>query len=725
VRLTLRTLLAYLDDTLDPAEIKTIGQKVAESEPAQELVSRIKQVTRRRRLTVPPDGGPGERFDANRVAIYLDNELPPEDVAELEKHAMESDVHLAEIAATHQILTLVLGEPALVPPTAKRRMYALSQGRPAKPVHKPASSVTKSPGEVDGVPGGDADDTLMALPLFRKLPWLRWALPLTAVVLLVVLGVVMFRNLNSGEMRGEQRTGRDKTDSADGGSRDKTGGDGIKPSDKPADSSVNPEDKPPDRDRKSGDGDKKTDNKDGKTEPRDKKPNDRDKKDGDEVRKIPTDPGPPSKERQPAGTLAQRDQEQMLLHREGNAWKRFALTDTISTGEPLISLPGFKSEVQLESKVNVLLWGNQPEFLDAAMLECAVTLHQPPTSGPDVDLTLHRGRLFLTNRKDRGPATVRVRFLRDEIWDITLEAHDTTVGIELVSIGLDAVSVMRPGLKAQQGEEPFVQVALYSLRGPMSLKVGYRTFGDMRGPPGRALVIWNNKGRGVDGPHTLEANIPQWELEPPPPRQAEAARALNVAQKELAVELARPMKRVEVALREFMQDKGSPGRRVLGVRCLAAIDAIEDLLDALASEDGIRPDVRQEALTMLKNWLNRGGEQGAKLFDRKTGRGLLVDRDYTKNEAQTIVDLLYGFSREERTQKETYEVLIQYLKSKKLLIRSLAIWHLSFLVPARIDYDPAGTVEQRERGYDEYRKLLDTGKLPPMAPPPKPDGGMK
>ena len=65
MRLTLRTLLAYLDDTLDPDEAKTIGQKVAESDTAQELIERIKQVTRRRRLTVPPATGPGAKFDAN------------------------------------------------------------------------------------------------------------------------------------------------------------------------------------------------------------------------------------------------------------------------------------------------------------------------------------------------------------------------------------------------------------------------------------------------------------------------------------------------------------------------------------------------------------------------------------------------------------------------------------------------------------------------------------
>ena len=136
MRLTLRTLLAYLDDTLEPHEIKEIGQKVAESDAAQELVARIKQITRRRRLTTPPANGPGARFDANTVAEYLDNELSTDLVAELEKTCLESDVHLAEVASCHQILTLVLGEPALVPPTARERMYGLVKGREAIPFRK-------------------------------------------------------------------------------------------------------------------------------------------------------------------------------------------------------------------------------------------------------------------------------------------------------------------------------------------------------------------------------------------------------------------------------------------------------------------------------------------------------------------------------------------------------------------------------------------------------------
>ncbi|HMF10780.1 MAG TPA: hypothetical protein VKE94_00690, partial [Gemmataceae bacterium] len=78
MRLTLRTLLAYLDDTLDAAEIKRIGQKVAESETARELIARIKSVTRRRRLTTPPLTGSADKFDPNTVAEYLDNTLSPD-----------------------------------------------------------------------------------------------------------------------------------------------------------------------------------------------------------------------------------------------------------------------------------------------------------------------------------------------------------------------------------------------------------------------------------------------------------------------------------------------------------------------------------------------------------------------------------------------------------------------------------------------------------------------
>jgi hypothetical protein len=137
MRLTLRTLLAWLDDTLLASEVREIGKQVAESPYAQELVERIQRVTRQRRLTVPSSTGP-DATDPNLVASYLDNELDQDLVPEYEKLCLTSDVHMAEVASVHQILSLV-GQKAKVPQEAKNRMYHLIRGRESI-VKKPRSS---------------------------------------------------------------------------------------------------------------------------------------------------------------------------------------------------------------------------------------------------------------------------------------------------------------------------------------------------------------------------------------------------------------------------------------------------------------------------------------------------------------------------------------------------------------------------------------------------------
>src|SRR5688572_26248577 len=125
MRLTLRTMLAYLDNVLDPADSELLGKKIEESEYATKLVQRIRAASKKVRMDAPKLDAKGAASDPNTVSDYLDSSLPQDRVSDFERDCLESDKHLAEVACCHQILTLVLGKAADVPLELRDRVYAL------------------------------------------------------------------------------------------------------------------------------------------------------------------------------------------------------------------------------------------------------------------------------------------------------------------------------------------------------------------------------------------------------------------------------------------------------------------------------------------------------------------------------------------------------------------------------------------------------------------------
>ncbi|MCS6850997.1 MAG: hypothetical protein NZ700_07480 [Gemmataceae bacterium] len=693
MRLTLRTLLAYLDDTLEPAQAAVIGQKVAESETAQKLIERIKAVLHDRQLTVPPATGPEAKIDANTVAEYLDNELPSDKLADVEEICLNSDVHLAEVAACHQILTLFLGEPIQVPPTAYERMSRLApERRVRRRPRRKKPVVERGPDELHH---DDEDETLrLGLPLFQLggSGFRRWVPLLVVVVLVAALGVAIWQAFPDIEpVRVARQEG---TSQATGPSGGEPSGPGARPpvaeppagppAQPPVAEPPKPEPPPP-------------------SEPMPmpqpmppKRPLD----------KVPTNE--PNPQRRQLGQLA-AGRGSALFRRgpEANSWERVAPDAEVASAEELISLPGFRSELRLDSGVRLVLWGNVDEFTSMQALregrelpvrECALTLHAPGP-GFDLDFTLHRGRVVLRNAKADGGAVIRLRFA-DEIWDVTLGDQRSEASAELAGLYLDDMPFHADG----RGEGPAILCGLFALAGEVQLKVRYQT---MALPPA-SLVTWNNIGAGMLGPYPM-TKPPEWWLEP---EQAEApeAKRMRLAIGTLAKRLGQPVRPLLVGM---LREPESAPRR-LAVACLVALDDVLPVVDGLASPQA---DVRDSAVAGLRHWISRAPRLDVRLY-----RLLQEQRGFGRAQAEITLHLLHNFSRDDRAKPETYETLIAYLQHDRPAIRTLAHWHLVRLAPQgrTIAYDPTAPAAQLEKAVLAWKKLIPDGAVPPAPMPEAP-----
>jgi hypothetical protein len=689
MRLTLRTLLAYLDDTLDPAESREIGLKLAENPPTQELVDRIRKLTRKRSLAAPSSTAKGDVSDPNTVAQYLSNScaLTPEQVMAFEKACLESDSNLAEVAACHQILALVLAEQIRVPPSSRRRMYEL--------VGPPTSLHNRKPGATIPIGGSLESDVtvddradaayLMGLPAYSRADSLASRAGRLALVGLlagiVVLAVIMAWPKKHESTR-ETVAWSTTTTPPSVATVIPTP---VEPTTVPSGREVAP---PPHVAEA-------------------KKPDEMPV----EPKAEPTKPpmmtiNAPSQDRVVFGKWEKKEPTAILVRTTPTTptWTRVPTDEpNIITTDKLVCLPGYKATIRFDNEVHVDLWGNLPDlFPSTPLLEAALTPTAPP-AGYDADLTLHAGRFYLSAKRPAG-ALVRLRFA-GEVWDVKLADDKTEIAIEVspeLVGGVMSTAKVSAGLHVTAGA---LDVMALTLK-PTRLSKGDELYWDS--------VKKEIRPRTNPDARSKSERSAYWSKFPVYP-DTERAKLTLTALDQFSKKLTDP-NRVRATFDEALQEKTEPTLQAaitakVAVMMFSSLGDLNALCDSLT--DPNRPFIRESGISAVRAMM---ASDPAKI---EKFREVLIEKPrLTEDQADATIRLLRGFTSTERNDPATLTLLEQNLNSTAIPVRELAFATLlSYIDPkdtnAKIllTFDAAGTPENRSAAYNAWKaKIADLKK---------------
>ena len=693
MRLTLRTLLAYLDDILEPEQAREIGKKATESPSASTLIGRIREVTRRRRLTAPALTGPAAGLDPNVVAEYLDNTLSVDGVGDVEQVCLESDVHLAEMAACHQVLTLVLGEPVTVVPESRERMYALGASRVEDVLGVAASAPTGVSAEVESGEGegeealSEEDQAVADAVRQIATPRPAWkrGLPyiIASAVVLVWLALLVFehplREPDRGLVAGVGLV-------AEGGSELPGGGEGpgtavlaakTAPADQPnskaaagnlsegAGTAGAPAIPKPDQSRDKAapiPADAKS-----SAKATSKKAADPITKPAKPMPPVPAVPLPPVQNASARGVLLKRDSG-------GGDWMVLPRGGPVRSGERLASPAPFLSDLRIDGmSVRVSLQGNSAvTFTGADDAVCEVLIERgqvvfhsgPPSADPVGPIVL---RLAIGTRR----------------WRLELSDPDTLCGVE--------VRPRFPTSFEQDFGGDWYLGGLTVASGTVQLVP------DLTGPT-LSLV----KGDWLSlSPSDLDADgavpkplavLPGW-LVP-------GSRAASAAQRTLATRFAREFdvqQPIRLSVVAAVKSR-LPGISGLAVGCLALTAQLEPLVQTLAeSEYG---ESRQAAFDGLRLWLVGDSGRGKQLREE-------LGRWFQPSEVDTVYRLLWGFDKSDGAAKETSRQLVDWLSNDHVAIREMAFYHVLRITGRKYEYRPEAAAGRRNAAVARWNAHLE------------------
>ena len=730
MRLTLRTLLAYIDEVLPPAQAAEIGKKLEESPVGTSLVHRIQDVLRQRRLSSPSLSGSGMGIDPNSVAEYLDNTLAPEGIAAVERICLESDLHLAEVAGCHQILSLALNEPAELPPKVRERMVALGPNTPRLQVPQgkaggtspavasgalssaglsavlaQAPSLTGAERSTDGPSAAVVRDTVATpsasrsfeegLPEYlrtrEKTRWWPYAL---AALVLAGWGILAIQSSPFGQRSSTVATPDISGDA--GSNADATAG------------STNPLDEEPTAgvaDATSGTSTPEASDAAGRPVAK-RSSSAAERNSGTpetellpDVENDPDVESPPYRKQngKPSEAEGATKTATRGASRPGEAASNLIPAKYISTEGVAIAYMGEEQGWRVQPSGTLIPLGREfasPNPFEA-LLELPgwqITLHPgsllaltPPANGNLPGIELRNGRLVVQPASSGGtePTTLELHVAKSR-WLATLSG-DAVLGIEVtppvatrfeqragVDVGRAALHLARGRADlVKLGEEEFAT----ELRGPATLKLPleHPTEGEARPP---IATPWQN---------------PDW-LSPTKPSGGSRNPVALFTRSFSADEP------VEMTLSPLANDS-NPRLAEFATQCLALMGDVPELVKILKTNR--HEEARRTAIFGLRTWLVSDAGDPSLLQEELRER-------YTTREVEIVYKLLWGYSPSDARSKTTSQFLVGLLSDPEVSLRSLAIHHLKALTGQDFNFQPNAAELQRQSVIRQWRHLLRT-----------------
>lgn len=699
MRLTLRTLLAYLDDVLSPADTKMIGEKIQESPMAQLLVSRIREVMRRRRLKSPDVSGPEMGVDPNVVAQYLDNTLPANRYADVERVLLASDEMLAEAAACHQILTLTLANPTEVSQSSLDRLYALGPVESSSQLKtgEATPSSTKRPVELAAGRNGLSvsaagrpalamssmdDDRITTVPDYLKpAPWSQRVLPTTTIALLVVIcATVLAQGLMVGIQKASnemQRKGAGDSspavasshqNSRPGASRKAEANmevashagenvaampsnplgtvgikipDGIDPA-PPADATDEP--LPP--------------LKPAATQPEmpadafvPPKPADASKPGEGAGQAMPPNAAPDAKANSPV-TYSSTEGVIVRYNDQNGHWFVAPHKSPLIPGEIIANLEPFDALLDFEKS-----------GLRATLIGEAVVKILSPAETKIRGLGIGRGRmLFQLNHQNDFQGGALGISIGEDLWKLELLTNDTICGLE--------VSVRKPTQFQKMNDYHWYQASLYVHSGTARWTNADGVAVEIKDH--MALNIVPEKAASVRPVPIALLTAPDW---CDPLKRKQFALRRYQTQFERSID---PDKPVEQSMLTLVQTAKIPKIAELAARTLAAIDNYQGLVETLAQCES--EEARFAAREGLRQWLPMGADHGQRLKAE-------LELIYPPADADAVYRMLWGFSREDvKNSKVASLQFTNWMRNPRREVRELADYWVEELIGRKTEY---------------------------------------